>query len=107
CSSGSEAVQAALRLARAATGRTTVVKFEGHYHGWFDNILWSTAPGLNAAGPVDSPIPVAGSQGQLAEAAAGMVVLPWNDLAAVERRLAQGDCAALIMEPIMCNSGGV
>ena len=107
CSSGSEAVQAALRLARAATGRTTVVKFEGHYHGWFDNILWSTAPGLNAAGPIESPIPVAGSKGQLAEAAAGIAVLPWNDLAAVERRLAQGDCAALIMEPIMCNSGGV
>ena len=107
CSSGSEAVQAALRLARAATGRTTVVKFEGHYHGWFDNILWSTAPGLNAAGPVEAPVPVAGSKGQLPEAAEGIAVLPWNDLAAVERRLAPGDCAAVIMEPIMCNSGGV
>ena len=41
CSSGSEADQAALRLARAATGRPTVLKFEGHYHGWFDNVLWS------------------------------------------------------------------
>ena len=50
-SSGSEVDQAALRLARAATGRTKVIKFEGHYHGWFDNVLWSTAPSLNAAGP--------------------------------------------------------
>ena len=43
-SSGSEAVQAALRLARAATGRGVIVKFEGHYHGWLDNVLWSVAP---------------------------------------------------------------
>ena len=63
-SSGSEVVQAAMRLARAATGRRIILKFEGHYHGWFDNILWSTAPGLNAAGPEDSPVPVAGSTGQ-------------------------------------------
>src|SRR5215211_7042986 len=38
-SSGSEVVQAAMRLARAATGRRVILKFEGHYHGWFDNIL--------------------------------------------------------------------
>ena len=62
-SSGSEAVQAAMRMARAATGRPTVVKFEGHYHGWFDNILWSVAPALNAAGPVEDPVPVEGSAG--------------------------------------------
>ena len=56
-SSGSEVVQGAMRLARAATGRRTILKFEGHYHGWFDNILWSTAPGLNAAGPGGQPGP--------------------------------------------------
>src|SRR5258707_4930425 len=43
-SSGTEVVQAALRLARAATGRQTIIKFEGHYHGWLDNILWSVSP---------------------------------------------------------------
>src|SRR3546814_4123304 len=43
-SSGSEAVQLALRLSRAATRRSTIVKFEGHYHGWMDSILWSVAP---------------------------------------------------------------
>ena len=43
-SSGTEVVQAAMRLARAATKRSTIIKFEGHYHGWLDNILWSVAP---------------------------------------------------------------
>ena len=49
-SSGTEVVQAALRLARAATGRSIIVKFEGHYHGWLDNVLWSVAPTPDADG---------------------------------------------------------
>jgi len=106
-SSGSEAVHAAIRLARAATGRRIVIKFEGHYHGWLDSILWSTAPGLNAAGPDDAPIPVAGSKGQDLATAEGLVVLGWNDLAALEARLAQGDVAAVLMEPVMCNQGAI
>ena len=44
CTSGSEAVQLALRLARASTKRNIIIKFEGHYHGWFDNVLWSNKP---------------------------------------------------------------
>jgi glutamate-1-semialdehyde 2,1-aminomutase len=101
CASGSEAVQIALRLARAATNRAVVVKFEGHYHGWFDNILWSTASPTN----VSSPVP--GSRGQLPEASAAIAVLPWNDLESVRDRLSKGDVAAVIMEPIMCNAGVV
>ena len=89
CSSGSEAVQAALRLTRAATGRRVVIKFAGHYHGWFD-----------ASGPV------AGSRGQ-AEETREIVVLPWNDLVALQARLAQNDVAGVIMEPVMCNSGAI
>jgi len=99
--SGSEAVQTALRLARAATGHRVVVKFEGHYHGWFDNVLWSTAP------PAGANAPVAGSLGQLADAGSDIVALPWNDLAAVRERLARGDVAAVIMEPAMCNAGAI
>ena len=106
-SSGSEVAQAAFRLARAATGRRTIVKFEGHYHGWFDNILWSTAPGLNAAGPSDAPTPVAGSRGQDPAAGDGLAILGWNDLAALEARLARGDVAAVMMEPAMCNQGAI
>ena len=99
--SGSEMVQLALRLGRAVTGRPKVVKFEGHYHGWFDSILVSVAPPLGA---IDVPhLPSAG-QSQLA--AADVAVLPWNNLAAVENYLSEhGDeTAALIMEPILCNT---
>lgn len=106
-SSGSEVAQAAIRLARAATGRRIIVKFEGHYHGWFDNILWSTAPGLNAAGPDDAPTPVIGSKGQDPAAGEGLSILGWNDLAALEARLAKGDVAAVLMEPAMCNQGAI
>src|SRR5258708_11851776 len=62
-SSGSEAVQAAIRLARAATGRTIIVKFEGHYHGWLDNILWSVAPASDVPGAREAPTALPASQG--------------------------------------------
>ena len=54
-SSGAEAVQAALRVARAFTGKAKVIKFEGHYHGWFDNVLWSVTPDPAAAGDPLAP----------------------------------------------------
>jgi len=106
-SSGSEAAQAAFRLARAATGKRVILKFEGHYHGWFDNILWSTAPAQNAAGPEDAPVLVPGSVGQDAMDAAGLDVIGWNNLARLETRLAKGDLAGVIMEPAMCNQGAI
>jgi len=106
-SSGSEVAQAAMRLARAATGRRTIVKFEGHYHGWFDNILWSTAPALDVAGPEGAPTAVGGTKGQDPSEAAGLSILGWNDLAAVEARLAKGDVAAVFMEAAMCNQGAI
>lgn len=105
CSSGSEADQAALRLARAATDRSIVIKFEGHYHGWFDNVLWSTGPDLSQAGPQDAPVPVAGSMGQMPPE--GIEVMRWNDAAALTKRLGRGDVAAVIMEPVMFNSSGI
>ena len=106
-SSGSEVAQAAFRLARAATGKRIILKFEGHYHGWFDNILWSTAPGENAAGPEDAPVLVPGSVGQDPIDAAGLDVIGWNDLSRLEARLARGDIAGVIMEPAMCNQGAI
>jgi glutamate-1-semialdehyde 2,1-aminomutase len=107
CGSGSEAVQAALRLARAATGRSTVVKFEGHYHGWFDSILVSVAATPANAGDAAHPNRNPGSTGQDASAWGHVDVLTWNDLAAVQARLARGDVAAVIMEPAMCNAGAI
>ncbi len=106
-SSGSEVGQAAMRLMRAKTGRRKIIKFEGHYHGWFDNILWSTAPALNAAGPASAPVPVAGSLGQDPVEAEGLEIMGWNDLPALEARLARGDIAGVLMEPAMCNQGAI
>lgn len=106
-SSGSEVIQAALRIARAATGREKVVKFEGHYHGWFDSVLWSVAPPPDALGERNDPEPYAGSLGQLAGSEEALAILPWNDLEALEARLAESDIAAVIMEPAMCNAGAI
>jgi glutamate-1-semialdehyde 2,1-aminomutase len=106
-SSGSEMVHAALRLARAATGRSTVIKFEGHYHGWLDNVHWSISPPLDQAGPAQAPTPVAGSIGQGAIEDAHIEVLPWNNLELLNERLARGDVAAVIMEPAMCNTSAI
>ncbi len=106
-SSGSEMVQAALRVARAATGRRLVLKFEGHYHGWFDTILVSVQPPLEAAGREDTPRPHLPSAGQSQAAAEDVAVLPWNDTPALEAFLSTRghETAALIMEPILCNTG--
>jgi glutamate-1-semialdehyde 2,1-aminomutase len=94
-SSGSEMVHAALRLARAATGRRRFVRFEGHYHGWFDNIFVSMETGLGPA-----------SAGQLPSHLDDAVVLPWNDLNSVATAFADADdIGAVITEPVMCNSG--
>ncbi len=106
-SSGSEAVQAALRLARAATGRGVIVKFEGHYHGWLDNVLWSVAPGADLMGAERAPVPQPGTPGQDAHAGQLVEVLSWNRPDFIEERLSRGDVAALIMEPAMCNTGAI
>ncbi len=104
---GSEVVQAALRLARAATGRSIIVKFEGHYHGWLDNVLWSIAPTPDQFGPEASPTPIPASAGQDLPAGQHTEVLPWNHLSLLEARLRRGDVAAVIMEPAMCNTSAI
>jgi len=108
-SSGSEAVHAALRLARAHTGRTRIVKFEGHYHGWLDNVFVSVNPSPNEAGPRTGPVPVAQTPGQPPSALEEVMVLPWNDLDAFAdlMRRRGSEIAAVIMEPIGCNTGAI
>lgn len=106
-SSGSEAVQAVFRLARAATGRPTIVKFEGHYHGWFDNIAWSAAPGPAEFGSEDEPAHVPGTPGMAPQSDAGLDVVVWNDLERLRSRLLKRDVAAVIMEPAMCNTSAI
>ena len=104
---GSEVVQAALRVARAATRRSIIVKFEGHYHGWLDNVLWSIAPTPDQFGPETSPTPIPASAGQDLPAGQHTEVLPWNNLSILEARLSRGDVAAVIMEPAMCNTSAI
>jgi glutamate-1-semialdehyde 2,1-aminomutase len=108
-SSGSEAVQIALRLARAFTKRSLVMKFEGHYHGWMDSVLWSYKPGASDLENAARGRGVAGSLGQAANAADNLLVAPWNDLNDAERLFAEhgSNIAAIITEPVACNSGCV
>lgn len=105
--SGSESVQAALRLARGFTGRKKYIKFEGQYHGWFDNVLISQHPSKGAAGEISDPKSILGTQGQSTNVLDEIIVLPWNDIAAVERAFAEHseDIAAVLTEPVMCNNG--
>lgn len=107
--SGSEMVQAAIRVARAYTGRTEIVKFEGHYHGWFDNILVNVG---GSAVPEGAAIPrprQLQSVGQSPYASVDVAVLPWNDFDAIERyvRANAERTAAIITEPVMLNTGGI
>lgn len=106
--SGSEADHGALRLARAATGKAKFVRFEGHYHGWFDNAAVGVgAPSLDAMGPRENPTPVHWTQGLPPRIEDELILLPWNDLALLEQTVAarHDEIAAIITEPVMCNTG--
>jgi glutamate-1-semialdehyde 2,1-aminomutase len=106
-SSGSEAVHAAVRLARGVTGRSKIIRFEGHYHGWFDNIFYNYAPPLDKAGPREDPHPIPVSKGQPISDSEHLIIRPWNDLNLIEDTFKrfEGQISAVLMEPIMCNSG--
>jgi glutamate-1-semialdehyde 2,1-aminomutase len=99
---GTEAVQVALRIAKVYTGRRKIIKFLGHYHGWFDNVRVGVHP---TAEELESSI--RDSHGNLLEEYDGTLVLPWNDLAALRDAFAQhgGEIACVITEPININSG--
>jgi len=104
---GTEATMEAVRIARAATGKDKILKFEGHYHGHHDYVLFS----------VDSPSPVSGLEssphklpyfpGIPDEISKTVIVAPWNNPTALERILKknQSDVAAVITEPVMGSQG--
>ncbi|MGB7653225.1 MAG: glutamate-1-semialdehyde 2,1-aminomutase [Acidimicrobiales bacterium] len=104
---GTEAVLYSLRLARVFTGRTKVVRFEGQYHGFSDGIYWSKHPDLDMAGPDEHPVVVPQGPGVPPEMGDALIIAQWNDLAMVEEIFANHgeDIAAIITEPIMCNTG--
>jgi len=91
-SSGTEATLLAMRLARAFSGKPTILKFEGNFHGWNDYLIKGEKP------PFENP----SNPGVPDEVSRTVAVLPTDDLGMVEERLAQGDIAAIIIEP----SGG-
>jgi glutamate-1-semialdehyde 2,1-aminomutase len=107
CVTGSEAVHAALRLARTYTGRSKFVKFEGHYHGWLDSVAFSVSPAVTVSASRLDLAPVPWTSGIPAGAENEVIVLPWNDLERAEQFLAKRgqEIAAVITEPIMCNNG--
>jgi glutamate-1-semialdehyde 2,1-aminomutase len=102
--SGSDAVHAAIRIARAATGRQLVLKFEGHYHGWIDPVYVNVPGVVPQEGP--GPLPVVHGTAGLGDPG-GVVVTRWNDVAALEETLLRHgeEIAVVLMEPIACNFG--
>jgi glutamate-1-semialdehyde 2,1-aminomutase len=108
CLDGSEAVQTAFRVARAKTGKQKFLRFEGHYHGWLDNVCY----GLSGAteedlGSREQPNKIPWTKGLPAGSRDEFMILPWNDLSLVEKLLSKhaNEIAAIITEPIMCNNG--
>lgn len=105
---GTEATMAAIRLARGFTGRPKFLKFEGHYHGWFDDFLVNSHPQpIVSLGHRHDPVKIADSSGLNRRALEDTVVVPWNDIGAVDRALEtwRGQIAAVITEGVMANMG--
>ncbi|HET8675642.1 MAG TPA: glutamate-1-semialdehyde 2,1-aminomutase, partial [Blastocatellia bacterium] len=101
-SSGTEATMSAIRLARGATGRDRIVKFEGCYHGHSDSLLVKAGSGLATFATPDSA-------GVPADFARNTIVLPFNDAEALKRTFQEqgGEIACLIIEPVAGNMGCV
>ena len=103
-SSGTEIVQVALRLARSFTNKNKFLKFEGHYHGWMDSVLYNSHPDISNEDNIFNPVPESGgiSHGTSNE----VVIAPWNDIEALENILKDNhnEISSIITEPILWNT---
>ncbi|MEB1806184.1 MAG: aspartate aminotransferase family protein [Bacillaceae bacterium] len=99
--SGTEATQLALRLAAAYTGKKKIAKFEGHYHGGYDQVLLSVNPSLKDAGDAKNPKAVMESKGMDPFHQTNTIILPFNDFKACEKilRVKKDEIGALVLEP--------
>ena len=97
-SSGTEATMSAIRLARAVTGRTKLLKFAGAYHGHVDGLLADAGSGLATQGIPASP-------GVPESAAASTIIVPWNDHDALIEATERHELAAILAEPMPANMG--
>lgn len=105
---GTEAVMAAVRLARGLTGRRKIIKFEGHYHGWYDSVLVSSNPQIpSSLGHPNDPVRIPDSSGLTPGSWEDTYVVPWNNFDALERAMdAHGrDAACVVTEGVMSNMG--
>jgi len=106
-STGTESDMQAIQLARAYTGKQKIVKFEGHYHGWSEELRVSvSAESELAMGPRKRPWKLCQANGQRIAAADDIIILPWNDLDLLKKVIERhkNEIAAVITEPIMCNA---
>ena len=103
-SSGTEIVQVALRLARSFTNKNKFLKFEGHYHGWMDSVLYNSHPDISNEENIFNPVPESGgiSHGTSQE----VIIAPWNDAEALENILKDNhkEISSIITEPILWNT---
>jgi glutamate-1-semialdehyde 2,1-aminomutase len=106
-SSGTEVTMHACRMARAATKRDKILKFEGAYHGLHDTALVSVKPKAGEYGDPDAPTSVPGGMGVPKASIDNVTIAAFNNLASVENRFKQfpGQIAAIILEPILMNVG--
>ncbi len=108
CLDGSEAVQTAFRLARAKTQKKKFLRFEGHYHGWLDNVAWGlSTPSAEQLGSREHPVVFPWTEGLPDRVRDEFIILPWNDPPLLEKiiREKHSEIAAIITEPVMCNNG--
>ncbi|MFA5246020.1 MAG: aspartate aminotransferase family protein [Pedobacter sp.] len=108
CLDGSEAIHTAFRVARAKTGKQKFLRFEGHYHGWLDNVCWGiSAPSEEALGSRENPEVFPWSDGLAKNTRDECIVIPWNDAELLKKTIEKHyhELAAIITEPVMCNNG--
>ncbi|QKJ32642.1 aspartate aminotransferase family protein [Mucilaginibacter mali] len=108
CLDGSEAVHTAFRVARAKTGKQKFLRFEGHYHGWLDNVCWGiSTPSAEALGSREEPEVFPWTAGLAQNTRDEFIVIPWNDAELLRETVKKNhhELAAIITEPVMCNNG--